>query len=184
MKSRLISNRFKYVRPTRAFSLSTRCHTTFRTYRFACFNKFQIVKKFVWIRLYICVWSPRRKLKKKFVILSGDCDYFNYNNMHFVVVVAVLVFFFNFFLFCYYTARWVWRISGTWSIIKWSDLVNVKKHVFRSEIHLVRNYCFICIFNVYVNVKCGFLFFWRMRYKFRRFTTFIESPHTYLIYNI
>lgn len=55
---------------------------TFRTYRFACFNKFQIVKKFVWI--VICVLAAHEP-KKKFVILSGDCDYFNYNNMHFVV---------------------------------------------------------------------------------------------------
>lgn len=37
--------------------------------------------------------SPRRP-KKKFVILSGDCDYFNYNNMHFVVAGCFVFFFF------------------------------------------------------------------------------------------
>lgn len=111
MKSRLISNRFKYVRPTRAFRCSW-CHFQ-NIYRFACFNKFQIVKKFVWIVIYVC--ASRVDPKKKFVILSGDCDYFNYNNMRYVVAVVFYFFFLllyismsmkNFWNLKYYKMKW------------------------------------------------------------------------------
>lgn len=164
MKSRLISNRFKYVRPTRAF----------RRMPLSEHIDLHVLINFrLWRNLFgsLC----RAVQRKSFVILSGDCDYFNYNNMH--IVVAVYIFFFLF-LVCYYTARWVWRISGTWSIIKWSDLVNVKKHVFRSEIHLVRNYYFVYAYSMYMlmwNVGCL-----RLRY-----TSGISTFNgTYLFYSI